>query len=100
MSAGKYLAVAALLAASAASAQQRTACDDDSRSSIWRGSRGHACEVRELTRPAQGALSIDAGPNGSISIKGENRRDVLVRATVEAWARDDAEAQRIVDEIE
>lgn len=98
MSAREYLALAALVAASAANAQQRTACDDE-RNSRWRGPRGHACEVRELTRSAQGALSIDAGPNGSISIKGENRRDVLVRARVEAWARDDAEAQRIVDEI-
>jgi hypothetical protein len=90
-----------LLAASAAAAQDRTACDDDNGWNWgWRnGPRARACDVRELTLPGRGTLSIDAGPNGSITVTGENRRDVLVRAKVQAWARDEAEAQRVVDEI-
>jgi hypothetical protein len=38
---------------------------------------------------------VDAGQNGSISVTGENRRDVQVRARVQAWAADEAEAERI-----
>jgi hypothetical protein len=45
--------------------------------------------------PAAGALSVDAGQNGSIRVTGESRRDVQVRASVHAWAYDEAEAARI-----
>src|SRR5436190_187323 len=93
MSARLCLMLAALAAASAAAAQQRTDCDANKWG--WRGPNAHVCEVRTLTVPAGGALSVDAGPNGSIGVTGENRRDVQVRATVHAWAYDEAEAERI-----
>ena len=94
------LALAAVLAASAATAQLRVECDGGNGWWGWRnGNRGHACEVRELTVPANGTLSVDAGQNGSIRITGENRRNVEVRAVVQAWAADEAEAQRVAGAV-
>jgi hypothetical protein len=91
------LGLAALLVAPGAVAQERTECDD--RWGGWRGPNAHVCEVRELTVPAGGALSVDAGQNGSIRVTGENRRDVQVRAEVHAWGYDETEAQRIASAV-
>ncbi len=100
MSATKVgLVGAALLVASVGNAQ--TGCDDrDNFNWGWRGGpRAHVCEVRELTVPGRGALTVDAGPNGSIDVTGDNRRDVQVRAIVQAWAHDEAEAKRIASAV-
>jgi hypothetical protein len=97
MSARWGLLLASLFAASAVTAQERTECDDQWWG--WRGPNAHVCEVRTITVPAGGALSVDAGQNGSIRVTGENRRDVQVRATVHAWATDDAEAERIASSV-
>jgi hypothetical protein len=56
--------------------------------------------ARDLTLPASAALTVDARPNGGISVTGEDRRDVQVRAVVHAWARDDAEAARVANEVD
>jgi hypothetical protein len=72
-------------------------CDDDWG---WRGHPAHACDIRELAIDgAEGALAVDAGPNGSIRVIGENRRDVAVRARVSAWGGNDAEARSIASEV-
>jgi DUF4097 and DUF4098 domain-containing protein YvlB len=42
-------------------------------------------DLREITVPAGGVIDVDSGQNGGISVKGENRSDVLVRACVQAW---------------
>lgn len=63
------------------------------------GPRGHACEVRELTVPAGGLLNVDAGQNGSISVTGEDRRNVQVRAIVQAWGSDDADAEAVASSV-
>src|SRR5690349_5444779 len=49
----------------------------------WDGDRVGFSEVREMTLPATGNLSVDGGRNGGIRVKGENRSDVLVRACVQ-----------------
>lgn len=41
-------------------------------------------DLREMSIPAGGTLDVDAGRNGGISVKGENRSDILVRACVQA----------------
>jgi hypothetical protein len=87
-----------LSAAAAAGAQERAECDA-AWWERWRSSNARVCEIRELTLPARGGLAVDAGPNGSISVTGERRRDVAVRARVQAWARDEAEAQRIASAV-
>ena len=86
----------ALLAASAATAQD--GCDDSWGG--WRsGPNGRFCEARELTVPAGGTLTVDAGDNGGIEVVGEDRRDVRVVAIVQAWGRDEAEAQQIATAV-
>ncbi|MEP7214227.1 MAG: DUF4097 family beta strand repeat-containing protein [Acidobacteriota bacterium] len=42
-------------------------------------------DLREFT-VAAGSLNVDAGRNGGVRVKGENRSDILVRACVQAWA--------------
>jgi hypothetical protein len=42
------------------------------------------CEIREQSLPATGRLSIDAGPNGGVVVKGWLQSGVLVRARIEA----------------
>jgi len=52
----------------------------------------HRCEVREQTVPFAGRLSVDAGQNGGVSVKGWDNGNVLVRARVEAWGPDEGTA--------
>jgi hypothetical protein len=100
MSARWVLMLSVLLAALAVNAQERTECDERNWWGGWRGGpNAHVCEVRELTVGATGTLAVDAGQNGSISVAGESRRDVQVRATVHAWANSDAEAERIASAV-
>ena len=56
-------------------------------------------ELRELTAAATGNLSVDGGRNGGVSVKGENRSDVLVRACVQAWAASEAEAKALLSSV-
>jgi hypothetical protein len=44
-------------------------------------------ELREMNVSAAGVLDVDSGRNGGISVKGESRSDVLVRACVQAWGQ-------------
>lgn len=55
-------------------------------------------DLREMTISA-GDVNVDANQNGGVSVKGEDRSDVLVRACVQAWANTDAEAKAIVDGV-
>ena len=89
-------AMLAVLACAGATAQQAAPskeCDGH-----WRWG-SHVCELREVTVKARGALSVDAGPNGGISVTGEDRKDVLVRATVHAWGDNEDEARAIVGRV-
>ncbi len=48
------------------------------------------CEVREFTVAAvAGALTVDAGRNGGITVEGWNQNSIRVLARVQAWSRDD-----------
>jgi hypothetical protein len=90
---------ALLLLGTAAAAQQPPAsqpCDD-----VARGSRdgAHVCEVREVTLRPRDTLAVDSAPNGGIRVSGENRKDVLVRAKVQAWAEDEAQARALAAEV-
>jgi DUF4097 and DUF4098 domain-containing protein YvlB len=92
-------AVTTLAAAAAVGAQQPAAgaCDDQG---FWRGWRtsGHACEVRDITVPSRETLAVDAA-NGGINVTGADRGDVSIRATVHAWAEDEAAARAVLGEI-
>lgn len=63
------------------------------------GNRGHYCEVREQTLPARSSISVDAGRNGGVRVQAWDRKQILVRAKVQAWGRTDADARALADEI-
>ena len=68
----------------------------------WNWSNGDkvsARDLRETTFAAPGVLNVDAGKNGGISVKGENRSDVLVRACVQAWGASQEEADSIIRSV-
>lgn len=56
-------------------------------------------DLREFTVAATGNLNVDGGRNGGVSVKGENRSDVLVRACVQAWGTSEAEAKSLASGI-
>lgn len=55
-------------------------------------------DLREMTI-STGDVNVDANQNGGVSVKGEDRSDVLVRACVQAWAKTDVEAKAVVDAV-
>jgi DUF4097 and DUF4098 domain-containing protein YvlB len=86
------------LAAGAASAQKKE-WSLDCRDS-WNGDRlQNHCEIKEQTVPAGGAISVDAGKNGGVSVKGWDRNEVLVRAQVQAAASTKAAAEQLGKEV-
>ena len=68
----------------------------------WRDNeRQQHCEVREFTVPASGAtMSVNAEPNGGISVQGSERRDIHILARVSASARTREEARAIASRVE
>jgi hypothetical protein len=75
---------------------RKLACDDKSRGD---SKRSRVCEMRETTMAVSGKLAVDAAPNGGIRIAGWDRNEILVRAKVEAWGDDDAEARGRLTEV-
>lgn len=72
-------------------------CSDDNQS--WRdGKMINHCEIREQTLPA-GPLTVDAGRNGGVSVKGWDRNEILVRAKVQSAAPSEADAQQLAKEV-
>jgi DUF4097 and DUF4098 domain-containing protein YvlB len=73
--------------------------DNPCRDSGWDDDRYRACDVREYTLPA-GALRVEAGRNGGIRVEGSDRSDIRIQAIVSAQAREEADAKRLVSEVE
>ena len=69
-------------------------CDQES----WDRDGDSFCEVREYT-VAAGAIDVDAGTNGGVSVEAWDGGDVLVRAKVSAHADDDGDAERLAGRI-
>lgn len=57
------------------------------------GDKFSASDLREMTVASSGSLNVDSGKNGGISVKGEDRGDVLVRACVQAWGTSEEAAR-------
>src|SRR5580693_1029955 len=58
------------------------------------------CEMKEQTLAApKGAIRIDPGTNGGVTVKGWDRNDVWVRARIDTAAETDAEARSMVSSI-
>lgn len=50
-------------------------------------------DLREMTMPATGSLTVDAGRNGGIHVIGSDRNDIVVRACVQTWGKTDEAAK-------
>jgi len=61
--------------------------------------RGWFCEVRELTMAPRGALTVDASPNGGVSVEGWDRNEIYILARVSAQAETDGEARELASEV-
>lgn len=87
------------LVAGSARAQDRTIPDDD-----WCDAGGNdrpsACEVREWTVGAPGDLTVNAKPNGGISVEAWDRNEMQVRAKVHTWGESDASAREILGNVD
>jgi hypothetical protein len=57
------------------------------------------CEVRESTLPA-GALNVDAGQNGGVSVEAWDRNEIRVRAIVRGSARSNERAREIAGQVQ
>ena len=78
-----------------AQGNQRNPCGD------WSGSdRARHCEVREQTLPVVGGgLTVDATPNGGITVRGWNRQEIQLEAKVEATADTDQLARALAAQV-
>ncbi len=63
------------------------------------GHQERACEMRTITLANPGKLDVSS-VNGGIAVIGEDRKDVLVEARVEAWAPSADEASGILHEVQ
>ena len=57
------------------------------------------CEVRDSTLPA-GALNVDAGQNGGVSVEAWDRNEIRVRAIVRGSAREESRAKDIAGQVQ
>src|SRR6478735_12427114 len=67
----------------------------------WSGDGDHVSsrELREATTSAGGTITVDGRQNGGISVRGEVRSDVLVRACIQAWGKSDEAAKTTASSI-
>ena len=73
--------------------------DDLCRDGGWDDERYRHCEVREQTMGV-GALAVDAGRNGGITVEGWDRNEIRVRAVVTATARSEADARQMASGVQ
>lgn len=57
------------------------------------GEKVSSNDLREISVASTGTVNVDAEQNGGISIKGEDRGDVLIRACVQAWGSSENDAR-------
>lgn len=63
------------------------------------GDRSSYNEVREYTVASSGSVTVDGGMNGGVSVIGEDRNDVFIRACIQGQAKTDEEARSLVKSI-
>jgi DUF4097 and DUF4098 domain-containing protein YvlB len=58
------------------------------------------CDVRvETMRAVAGALRVDAGQNGGVIVRGDNRSDIEVHARIQARARNSSTASALAEDV-
>jgi hypothetical protein len=73
--------------------------DDPCRDTGWDDDRYRACEVRDYSLPS-GPLTVEGGQNGGIRVEGWDRSEIRIQAIVSANAREEAEAKRLLSEVD
>jgi hypothetical protein len=63
------------------------------------GDKVSVSDLREMTIPAGGTITVDAGRNGGVGVKGEDRNDVLVRACVQTWGTSEEAAKAVAGSV-
>lgn len=91
------LAIAAGGSAIAQGTRTEVPCDDDfiggGRSTVY------VCENREFALAQGESLEINGGPNGNVRVTGWDGNEILVRAQIRSWGRDEDEARERLAEI-
>jgi len=57
------------------------------------------CEIKEQTLSAGGAIAVDAGQNGGVTVRGWERNEILVRARIQTAAPTQAQADQLAREV-
>jgi Putative adhesin len=85
------------LAASAQTPEAKMTCNDHS----WNHNRlSTHCEIKEQTLPASGGvIDVQPGTNGGITVRGWDRKDMLVRARILTAAPSDQEARSMTSQV-
>jgi hypothetical protein len=75
--------------------------DDWCEKSRWErnNDRERYCEVREVTLAPRDLIAIDGRTNGGINVEGWDRNEILVRAKVATYARTEAAARDLADDV-
>jgi len=60
----------------------------------------HVCEIREITVPAVASLDIDGKENGGVAVRGEDRSDIAISATVTAWGNSESAAKETLQKVQ
>lgn len=97
------MVVLLVLAAVAAVADEWKVLDDHRwcRDGGWNNDHETYCEVREITIPAgRETIRVDGGANGGITVEGWDKDEIRIQVKVKAWARDEEDAEDIVEMIE
>jgi DUF4097 and DUF4098 domain-containing protein YvlB len=96
----KAFAVTAIIIAALPALAQRNqergmSCNDNNNN----GRQFRHCEMREQSTGFPGRLSVDAGTNGGVTVKGWDQAGMLVRSKVEGWADDEGTARSMVSQV-
>lgn len=94
-----FLVAALALAFSPAMAHDWDDCEGWEEDDDW-GNKGRFCEVREMTLPATGSVSVDAGHNGGIRVQGAEQGDIHLEVRVQVWDRSEDKAREIAGGVE
>lgn len=81
-------------AALATGQERRLSCDERGE-----GRNHRVCEMREMNVAAASKLTVNAAPNGGIRVSAWDRKEILVRARVEAWGDSAEEAKARLAEV-
>ena len=87
------------LASGAALAQKKSG--DSMECNDWSGNNRlqNHCEIKEQTLPVGGTLTVDAGRNGGVSVRGWDRGEIMVRARLQTSAPSQGEADELAKQI-